>query len=192
MFMHMVLSSKLSKTFVAFVRFLSSVNPHMHLELTLSIWGIRTCFTKPVLLILMNRLCMCFQGSHWICHVVTQIAPEVVFFMNRSNMSVQTVLGLKSFVALITFERLQYVHFFLWLFKLPTVANIWFLKKEKQKAISGTRHLKWGTSNFVRVWYSLTETIERYLFNLRKLAVNRRVEVFWIYKFIFEPKTEVI
>jgi len=121
----MMRSAKLSKAFVALVWFLPSVNPHMHLEMSHCIRGKWTCFTKPVFLILVNGFYMCLQRSHLRCNVVTQIATELFFFMNRSNVNVQTALGFKSFVALITFERAQYMYCFLWLFEVATVANIW-------------------------------------------------------------------
>ena len=106
---------KLSKTFVTLERFLPSVNPHMSLEMSLLITRKRTCFTKPILLIFVNGLFMSLKMTHLVCNVVTQIATELFFFINRFMniyMVVQMVLGFKSFVALITFERSQYVYLF--------------------------------------------------------------------------------
>ena len=110
--MQVALLAKMNKTFLALVYFLASVRLHMELEMLLVIAGIGTCLTKPVFLILVDSLFMSLQISHSVSNVVTQIATELFFVMNRSNMNVQTLLGFKSFVALITFERAQYVHYF--------------------------------------------------------------------------------
>ena len=101
---------KSSKTFIALEGFLPSVRSHMDLVLVLCITGIGTSFTKPVFLILVDGFFMCLQTRHLVCNVVTQIATELFFFMNRFDMKFQSVLGFKSFVALITFERAQYVY----------------------------------------------------------------------------------
>ena len=69
MCMQAVQSSKLSETFFALERFLPCVNPHMNFEIFFCIRGIRTSFTKPVFLILVNGFCMCLQIPDLVCNL---------------------------------------------------------------------------------------------------------------------------
>ena len=104
--------AKSGKSVSALEGFLSSMNSYIKDESFLRITGIGTYFTKPVFLFFVNGRFMCVQIGHSICNVVTQIATKLFFVMNRSDMFCQIVLDFKSFVALITFKRAQYVHFF--------------------------------------------------------------------------------
>ena len=97
--------AKSGKTFVALKRFLPSMNSHMTDKIPFMVTGKGTCFTKKILLILVNRLNVSTQIALLGCTIVTQIATEVFFFMNRSYMPVQISLGFTFFVALGTFER---------------------------------------------------------------------------------------